>query len=77
VEVVLVVVLMFTPVDRSELKEAEPALGRVAAEARGAALQGVGVIFAVLLRNTGERLGRKRLLGSLGARVRVRHVGRQ
>ena len=74
VEVCLVVVLMLAPMDGAELEEAE--LGGIAAEARGAALRCLGAILA-LLRNFGERLGGKRLLGPLGARIRVGCVGGQ
>ena len=74
VEVSLVVVLMLAPVDGSKLEEAE--LGRVAAEARGAALHGF-VAGTILLRGLGEGLGGKRLLGPLSARVRLGCLGGQ
>ncbi len=74
VKIGLVVVLMLAPVDGAELEEAE--LGGIAAQARGAALHRLGAILA-LLRNFGEGLGGKRLLGPLGARIRVGCVGGQ
>lgn len=72
VEVGLVVVLVLAPVDGAKLEEAE--LGGIAAEARGAALRRLGAILA-RLRNFGQGLGGKRLLGPLGARIRVGSVG--
>lgn len=73
VEVLLVVILMLAPMDGAELKEAEPVLGRIAAETRGAALQCVGA-NAVLLWNLGESLGRERLRYFLGTGVGIRRA---
>lgn len=70
---VLALALVLTPVDGSELQEAE--LGGITAEAGGAALRQLLLAAGLLLGGFGEGLGGKWLLDPRGARVRLGCAG--